>query len=111
MQELFISLGDARDGAILIYSILGALLCLLLIILVALLIRAVLSAKGLIADLVNESVKPTLDSIKGTAESIKGTTDFMGEKAVSPVIRTYGMVSGVRRGLSVLTGLSKSKKE
>jgi hypothetical protein len=107
MAELFISLADARDVAILVYSILGALLCFVLIIFVALLIRGVLGIKGMISDVVNESVKPTMNSIKETAESIKGTTDFIGEKAVSPVIKTYGMVSGVRRGLGVFTGLTK----
>jgi hypothetical protein len=110
MQELFISLGDARDWAIIIYSILGAVLCFFLIILVALLILGVRSVKGMIGDLVNESVKPTLNSIKGTAESIKGTTDFVGQNAVRPIIRTYGMASGVRRGLEVLSGLSKRGK-
>jgi hypothetical protein len=52
-----------------------------------------------------------LTSIKDTAETVKGTTEFVGQTAVSPITRTYGMVAGVRKGLGVLSGLSRRKQE
>jgi hypothetical protein len=110
MPALFVSLSDARDWALIIYCIIGALLFFLGSVLVGALIWVVFAAKGMVKDLVNDSVKPALGSIKDTAESIKGTTDFVGQNAVRPIIRTYGMASGVRRGLEVLSGLSKRGK-
>ncbi len=110
MTGLFVSLSDARDWALIVYCIIGALLFFLGMIFVGVLIWAALAAKGMVKDLVNDSVKPTLGSIKDTAESIRGTTDFVGQNAVRPIIRTYGMASGVRRGLEVLSGLSKRGK-
>jgi hypothetical protein len=110
MLELLISRIAIRDWVVIVYCLLGIVVFFLAAIFVAVLIFAALAIRGLVRDLINESVKPTLNSIKGTAESIKGTTDFMGQKAASPIIRTYGMVTGVRRGLGVLSGLSRFRK-
>jgi hypothetical protein len=42
-------------------------------------------------------------------DSIRGTTSFVADTAVAPVIRLYGIVSGIRRFLSVLTGFGKRR--
>src|SRR5262245_28974597 len=107
MLELLVSQHDLFEWSVIIYCLLGIFLFFLAIVFVAVLIWVVLTIKGLVTDVVNDSVKPTLKSIRESADSIKGTTDFMGDRAASPIIKTYGMVSGVRRGIGVFTGLTK----
>jgi hypothetical protein len=110
MLELLVTRIAIRDWFIIFYCLLGIIVFFFAAILIGALIWLVLSARGFLKDIINGNLKPTLNSIKETAESIKGTTDFMGDKAASPVIRTYGMVAGVRRGLGVLSGLSRMRK-
>lgn len=54
-------------------------------------------------------VGPLLDQVRGitvnvrdTTYTIRGTAAFMGENAVTPIIRTVGFVNGVRRGLAFI---------
>lgn len=96
-----------RDIVIIIYGILG-----ILFLIVAIAVAAVLgfTVKGLIGQvrrLIDEDVKGTLQSVRGTAESVRGTADFVGQTAVTPIIKTYGFVSGIRKGIGVITGLRK----
>jgi len=56
--------------------------------------------------LIDESVKPLLGTAKETAENVKGTTSYVSKAAVTPIVRTYGVVAGVRRAASVLAGLT-----
>jgi hypothetical protein len=111
MHDIVLSAAHIRDWAIIVYCILGAVVFFFAAVLVAALLFAVLAVKGMVKDLVNDSVKPTLNSFKETAESIKGTADFMGDVAVTPIIRTYGVVSGVRRGIGVLTGITRRRRD
>jgi hypothetical protein len=110
-MAFLISLADARDVIIIIYGVLGIVLVAMLILFMFLLYRAFGGLKNTITGLIDDSVRPTLTSIKDTAETVKGTTEFVGQTAVSPIIRTYGMVAGVRKGLGVLSGLSRRKQE
>jgi hypothetical protein len=110
-MPFLISLADFRDVIIIIYGVVGIIAGLLGVFLLAMLILGFFKAKSALANLIDENVKPTLETVKQTAETVKGTTEFVGDKAVSPIIRTYSMVSGVRKGLSVLTGLSGRKGE
>ena len=71
-----------------------------------------ISARGLIGtvqSLLRDDVQPTLRSARQTVDSIRGTTSFVAETAVAPVIRVYGIFSGVRRFLSVLVGFRKRR--
>jgi hypothetical protein len=68
-----------------------------------LLLRALLK-KSL--SLIDDSVKPLLDSAKSTADNVKGTSTFVSQSAVTPIIKTYGVVAGVRRAAGVLSGLT-----
>jgi hypothetical protein len=70
------------------------------------------SARGLIGtvqSLLRDDVQPTLRSARQTVDSIRGTTSFVADTAVAPVIRVYGIFSGVRRFLSVLVGFGKRR--
>lgn len=54
----------------------------------------------------DDGVKPLLGSVKETATQAKGTVTFVTQSAVTPIVRTYGVVAGVRRAASVLAGLT-----
>lgn len=103
------SLEELRDLIIVIWGILG-----IIFLAVALVLAVVLgvSARGLIAavqSLLRDDVQPALRSARQTLDSIRGTTSFVSETAVAPVIRVYGIVSGVRRFMSVLGGFRKRR--
>jgi hypothetical protein len=64
-----------------------------------------LTVRGLlrnVRELLDDSVKPTVNSIRDTADTIRGTTQFVGRTAVTPIARTYGIFAGVKQGLGVL---------
>jgi hypothetical protein len=61
--------------------------------------------------MIDENVKPLLDSAKQTADSARGTVTYVGESAVAPIVRTYGVVAGVRRAAGVIAGLTGSGGE
>jgi hypothetical protein len=103
------SLEQFRDLIIVIWGILG-----IVFLAVALVLGIVVgvSARGLIGtvqSLIRDDVQPTLRSARQTVDSIRGTTSFVADTAVAPVIRVYGIVSGVRRFLSVLIGFGKRR--
>jgi hypothetical protein len=99
-------LSELRDVVIIVWGILSILLLLALIItilVIGLSIRRLISD---VKDLLNGGVRPILDSARETAGSVGDTSRFVGDKVVSPIIRVYSIVAGVRRGLAVLTGLA-----
>ncbi len=51
-------------------------------------------------------MRPLLGAARQTAENVKGTTSYVSEAAVTPIIRVYGVVAGVRRAAGVLAGLT-----
>jgi divalent metal cation (Fe/Co/Zn/Cd) transporter len=59
----------------------------------------------------DDNVKPLLGSAKQTADSVKGTATFVSDAAVQPIIRTYGVIAGVRRAAGVLAGLTGADGE
>ena len=104
-MNVLVSLADVRDIIVIVYGVVGIVCFFIAIVVLAI---TGLSVKGLIKtvrDLIDESVKPTVDSIKGAADTVRGTTEFVGRTAVTPIVRTYGMAAGVKKGFSVLTSL------
>jgi len=102
-------LEELRDLIIVIWGILG-----IVFLAVALVLGIVVgvSARGLIAtvqNLLRDDVQPAVRSARQTVDSIRGTTSFVADTAVAPVIRVYGIFSGVRRFLSVLLGFGKRR--
>ena len=109
-MPILVSLGDVRDIVVIVYGAVG-----ILFFIVAVIVTLVVgfSAKGLIRslrELMNDSVKPTVESIKEAADTIRGTTEFVGKTAVAPIVRTYGAFAGVRKGLSVLAGFNRRRR-
>ena len=105
-----LSLAGFRDAIIVIYGILGIIFFVVAIFVVAFLFFSVKGLISTVKELLQETVKPTLDSVRDTARSVKGTSDFVGETAVRPIIKTYGLLAGVRRGAGVLSGLAGRRR-
>lgn len=51
--------------------------------------------------LLEEQVKPMLDSLQETLGTVKGTTSLVSETIVRPAIKISGFASGVRRAFRV----------
>ena len=98
--------GAFRDWVIIVTGIIiGAFffVALVLTVVLGLVVKALL---GKVSSLLDDNVKPLLGSAKQTADHVKGTTSFMSGAAVTPIVRTYGVVAGVRRAVGVIAGLT-----
>ena len=101
------SLADIRDGFIIVYGVLGIIFFLIATIATVFIFMAARGLVRSINDLLNDSVRPTVNSVRDAAETFRGTTEFVGKTTVTPIVRTYGAFAGVRKGLGVLSGLKK----
>lgn len=88
------ALADARDIAIIILAIESIVVGVLLILL--------LWELRSLTRLLQEEIKPMLDSMQETIGTVKGTTELVSETIVSPAVRIGGFVAGLRRTLEVL---------
>ena len=104
-----VSLADVRDGFIIVYGAIGIIFFFVAIIATLFLFFTIKGLAGSMKELIDDSIRPTLGSVRDTAETIRGTTEFVTETAVTPVVRAYGAIAGVRRGLGTLAGLSRRR--
>jgi hypothetical protein len=103
------SLEELRDLIIVIWGVLGIVVLAVALVLGIVVGVAAKSLIGTVQSLIRDDVQPTLRSARQTVDSVRGTTSFVADTAVAPVIRVYGVVSGVRRFLSVLSGFRKRR--
>ena len=89
------SWSEWRDIAVVAFGLLIAFVGLLACILLIALIAVALSVRRA----VNQKLLPLLDSTRDLVDEVRGTAEFVGESAVTPIIRVYSVVSGIRRGL------------
>ncbi len=104
------NLQDIRDIVIIVA---GCLTALVLIVTLVMVIVVGVAAKGLISatkTVLKGQVSPTLDSARQVVDDIRGTTAFIADTTVSPIIRLYGVVTAVRRGVMALLGLGRRKR-
>ena len=92
------SWSEWRDIVIVFGGIFWALAGLTLTILLAALVVLVLTIRSLL----RENVAPAIDSGRNLFDEARGTVEFVGESAVSPIIRVYSIFSGVRRGMATV---------
>lgn len=100
------SLEELRDVIIIAA---GALTILVLLAIFVITIVVGLAARTLlrtVQTLLKGEVTPLLDSARQTLDNVRGTTAFIGQTAVSPIIRVYGLYAGAKRMLGVLGGLA-----
>lgn len=60
--------------------------------------------------LLQEEIKPILDSAQDTVGTIRGTTRLVSDTIVSPAVKIGGFASGLRRTLEVLLALKGTSK-
>lgn len=111
MNELpLLWLTELRDWVIIIMGIAVAAFFaagLIMMLVLGLLARSLLKKT---TGLIDDDVKPLLESAKDTASNVKGTATYVAEAAVQPIVRTYGVVAGVRRAAGVIAGLAGADK-
>jgi hypothetical protein len=85
-----------RDIAIIIIAILDIILLSLLALIAFFAFRIFMKVKHYVPDL--------LDTSKETLTTVKGTTDFVADRAITPIIRVTAIVTAVQRFFAVLFG-------
>ena len=88
------NLADLRDLAIVILALESIAIGVLLMLLLWQVRRLTI--------LLEQEVKPILDSLQETIGTVKGATLLVSETIVSPAIRIGGFASGLRRALQVI---------
>ncbi len=89
-----------RDVFIIIFAIQSLFIGLVLVILLVQLAR--------LTNLLQNEIKPILESTNETANTLRGTTTFLSDTVVEPVIKMNEYTAGIRQLLFVL-GLTRKK--
>ena len=105
------SLDNVRDIVIIVAGSLAVLVLVAVLVVTVVLGLASRALLSTLRSLLKDDLGPLLDSAQQTVRTVRGTTTFIGEKAVSPVIRVYGIVAGARRAVGVVTGVVGRRKE
>jgi hypothetical protein len=108
-MPLLVSLADIRDVVVIVYGVIGIIFFVAALILILVVIFTVRGLTRSVRQMLDESVRPTLWSVRDAAQTVRGTTEFVSQSAVTPVVKVYGTMAGVRKGLSVLTGMRTRK--
>jgi len=53
-------------------------------------------------NLLNNEVRPMLESARETADTMRGTSRFLSDKLVAPIVKVSAGVAGFRRALELL---------
>jgi len=61
--------------------------------------------------MLEEEVKPLLDSVNETAGTVRGTSSFLSDTVVSPVVEIVSTLAGLRRGLKALGGARRGDEK
>jgi hypothetical protein len=104
LSPLFVA--TFRDWVIIFMGIAVAaffVVALIATLVLGLLVRALLRKS---INLLDDNVKPLLGNANKTATQAKGTLTYVTGAAVTPIVRAYGVVAGVRRAAGVLAGLT-----
>jgi hypothetical protein len=101
-----VSLADWRDIIIIVVGVLTILVLLALFIFTVVLGVAARVVLGLLQRVLRDELTPLLGSARQTVSRVQGTAVFVGENAVGPIIRAYGVFAGARRAAGVLSGVA-----
>lgn len=105
------NLDNVRDIVIIVAGSLAVLVLVAVLVFTVVLGLASRALLKTLRSVLKDDLGPLLDSAQQTVQTVRGTTTFIGEKAVSPVIRVYGIVAGARRAVGVVTGVVGRRKE
>ena len=93
--------GKVRDIFIIVLAVESLLLGIALVILVVQL--------AVLTNLIQNEVKPILESTKEAVSTVKGTSKFISDKAVAPIISVSSFIAGSRKLLEII-GFIKRKE-
>jgi len=62
---------------------------------------------ALLLNLLQNEIKPILETTRRTVNTLKGTTAFLSEHAVKPVINLGGMAAGMKRLIEIIGIIKK----
>lgn len=99
------SLDNTRDIVIIVAGSLTVAVLLAVLVFTVVLGLASRALLGTVRSLLRDEVTPLLGSVRQTVNTVRGTTAFVGETAISPIVRVYGAVAGARRMVGVITGI------
>ena len=111
MEYLLFGLADWRDVVVIILGVLTMFAVLAIIAVTLVLGLAIRMLIGNANRVVKDQVSPLIGSAQETVTTVKGTATFVSESTVTPIARVYGIVSGTKRALSVITGIRGGKDE
>lgn len=106
-----IDLQELRDITIVSFTITGTVLFLVAIIFTVIIGWATKSTVSKVKGIVSDGVQPTLENVRETTENVRGTVAFVSDYAVTPVVRTYGIIAGARRFMVVVSRFRRRSEE
>jgi hypothetical protein len=92
------SWSEWRDITIVLMGSLAVIALLLTIVLLMVLVVLAVTLRRILQN----NLRPAIDSLRDSLDNLRGTTEFAGETVVTPIIRVYSVVRGVRSGLSAV---------
>ncbi len=101
------TLQDFRDVTIISFTIAGTVLFLIGIIFTIVIGGMTFVTVRKVRRVVGDSVQPTLENVRETTENVRGTVAFISDHAVTPVVRTYGIFTGARRFIVVVSRFAR----
>ncbi|HEU0075380.1 MAG TPA: hypothetical protein VFS30_15345 [Dehalococcoidia bacterium] len=104
------SLDESRDIVVVVFGIVGATFFFAALVITTAVGMAAFGLFSKLRSLIDESVAPALSAVKDAADTVRNTTEFVGRTAVTPVAKAYGTFAGIKKGLSVLSGLKGRDK-
>lgn len=96
------TLGVVRDIAIIILALES--------IVIGIVLTVLLWQLRSLTRLLEQELKPMLDSMRETIGTVKGTTSLVSETIVSPAVKIGGFVAGLRRTMEVLLSLKRPRE-
>ena len=105
------SLDNIRDIVIIVAGSLAVLVLIAALVFTVVLGLASRALLRTLRSVLKDDLGPLLESAQQTVQTVRGTTAFIGEKAVSPIIRVYGVFPGARRAVGVVTGVVGRRKD
>lgn len=105
-----VTLSELRDVVIVVLGLFAILLLIALIVTVTGLWIAVRLLTRTVAELLRDPVRPALDDLRESARNVRGASEFTADSAVHPVIRAVSVTRSIRRGIGLVTGLSRKRE-
>jgi len=95
--------GQVRDIFIIVLALESLLIGIALIILVLQL--------AVFTNIIQNEVRPILESTRETVGTVKGTSQFISKRAVAPIIAVTSLLAGIRKAFDIIGFVRKEKNK